>query len=96
MATVRVRTSATNVSAARRLASTASAWAWTVACVIPIALRIYPGLTPYLANDSFQCVSIAQNAMQGHFGHSFIVHFDAERSASCLRPSSPFRWDFRS
>jgi hypothetical protein len=65
MATVRVRTSATNVSAARQLASTASAWAWTVACVILIALRIYPGFTPYLANDS--C-------------YSFIVHFDAERS----------------
>jgi hypothetical protein len=73
-------TSATNVSDARQLAPTASVWAWTVACVILIALRIYPGFTPYLANDSFQYLSMSQNALQGHYGYSSIVHFDAERS----------------
>ena len=67
MATVRVRTSATNVSAARQLASTGSAWAWTVACVILIALRIYP--------DSLRILP-----MTAFIGYSFIVHFDAERS----------------
>ena len=77
---VRVRTSARNVSDARQLASTASVWAWTVACAILIALRIYSGFAPYLANDSFQYLSMAQNALQGHFGYSSIVHFDAERS----------------
>ncbi|KRR16779.1 hypothetical protein CQ14_14415 [Bradyrhizobium lablabi] len=41
---------------------------------------MYPGFTPYLANDSFQYLSVAQNALQGHFGFSSIVHFDAERS----------------
>jgi hypothetical protein len=77
---VRVRTSAMNIVDARQLASTASVWAWTVACGILIALRIYPGFAPYLANDSFQYLSMAQNALQGHFGYSSIVHFDAERS----------------
>jgi hypothetical protein len=73
-------TSATKVSDARQLAPTVSVWAWTVACVILIALRIYPGFNPYLANDSFQYLSVAQNALQGHYGYSSIVHFDAERS----------------
>ncbi|MEH2609793.1 hypothetical protein [Bradyrhizobium sp. AZCC 1693] len=77
---VRVRTFATNVSDAPQLAPTASVWAWIVACGILIAFRMYPGFTPYLANDSFQYLSMAQNALQGHFGFSSIVHFDAERS----------------
>lgn len=75
-----VRTFATDVSDARQPASTASVWAWTVSCAILIAFRIYPGFTPYFENDSFQYLSMAQNALQGHFGYSSIVHFDAERS----------------
>ena len=75
-----VRTFAINVSDTRQPASTASLWAWTVACAILIAFRIYPGFTPYFVNDSFQYLSMAQNALQGHFGYSSIVHFDAERS----------------
>jgi hypothetical protein len=91
MTTVRIRTSATNVSAARQLASTASAWAWTVARVTLIALRIYPGFTPYLANDSFQYLAMAQTSRQGHFGYSFIVHFEAERYAPVVTFPMRFR-----
>jgi hypothetical protein len=43
---MRARVSATNASATRQLASTAYAWAWMIACVILIALRICSGYTP--------------------------------------------------
>lgn len=68
-------TSATNVWAARQLASTASTWAWAVGRVILIALRLYPGVTPYLANDSIR--------------YAFIVYCDAEASFGFV-PSSGF------
>ncbi|MFO1217419.1 MAG: glycosyltransferase family 39 protein [Burkholderiaceae bacterium] len=45
-----------------------------------VALRLRPGLALTLGQDSFQYMSAAQNALDGHFGYTSLVHFDAERS----------------
>ncbi len=55
-------------------------WAWACICATLIAVRLYPGFVPNLANDAFQYFSVAQNALAGHFGYTSLIHFDAERS----------------
>jgi hypothetical protein len=56
-------------------------WAWACICATLIAVRLYPGFVPpILDNDAFQYLSVAQNALAGHFGYTSLIHFDAERS----------------
>lgn len=45
-----------------------------------VAWRLHPTWSPALGNDSFQYLSEAQNALEGRFGYTSLVHFDAERS----------------
>ena len=55
-------------------------WAWTCICATLIAVRLYPSFVPNLSNDAFQYLSVAQNALAGHFSYTSLIHFDAERS----------------
>jgi hypothetical protein len=54
--------------------------ACALVCGILILVRAQPGLMPFLTRDSFEYLSMARNALQGHLGYSSIIHFDAERS----------------
>jgi hypothetical protein len=55
-------------------------WAWACVCATLMAVRLYPGFVPNLSDDAFQYLSVAQNALAGHFGYTSLIHFDAERS----------------
>src|SRR2546430_2092656 len=54
--------------------------AWVGLCACLMAVSLHPGFGPYLSNDAFQYLSIAQNALAGHLGYTSLIHFDAERS----------------
>jgi len=49
-------------------------------CAALIAKYLYPVMTPVLNQDSYQYISVADNALNGKVGYTSIVHFDTERS----------------
>jgi hypothetical protein len=49
-----------------------------------MAVRLYPGFVPNLSDDAFQYLSVAQNALAGHFGYTSLIHWDAERSSGVM------------
>ena len=53
---------------------------WSIAGVLLLLWRLYPHFTPALNHDSFQYLSGAVNTLQGHWGWTSLIHFDAERS----------------
>ena len=53
---------------------------WICVFVAFLLLRLQAGIALTLGQDSFQYLSAAQNALDGHFGYTSLVHFDAERS----------------
>jgi hypothetical protein len=57
---------------------------WVVALAATIAVVIlshcYPGFFPRLNPDSYQYLSVADNALSGRLGFTSLPHFDAERS----------------
>jgi hypothetical protein len=59
-------------------------WVWTCVSAILIALRLDFGFAQSLCNDSFQYLSMAYHALNGHFAYTSLVHFDAERSFGVL------------
>ena len=73
---------------ARMDTSGSSARAITVLWVFVIfavaALWLGGDIRPNLANDSYQYLSVAENAQHGRLAHTSIVYFDAERSAGVL------------
>ncbi len=55
-------------------------WAWGSTSAVLLAMYLYPGFAPETGQDSFQYFSVAQNALDGRFAYTSLVHFDAERS----------------
>lgn len=54
---------------------------WLGAGVVLLAVRVALNeFVPGLAHDSFQYLSVAEQALRGRFGATSLVHFDAERS----------------
>ncbi|HYC49928.1 MAG TPA: hypothetical protein VEB19_02345 [Gemmatimonadaceae bacterium] len=54
---------------------------WLVAAAVLLLVRVASnGFTLGIAHDSFQYLGAADQALQGNFGATSIVHFDAERS----------------
>jgi hypothetical protein len=53
---------------------------WVALALTLLWLRVQPSLAARLEHDSFQYLSIAANALQGHLGATSLIHFDAERS----------------
>jgi hypothetical protein len=49
-------------------------------CATLVAVRVIGAAGPLFGNDSFQYLSMAENAVHGQIGVSSIVQFDAERS----------------
>jgi hypothetical protein len=55
-----------------------------VTCAALVAVRVIAATGPLLGNDSFQYLSMAENAVHGQIGVSSIVQFDAERSLGVI------------
>jgi MFS family permease len=54
---------------------------WLTGATALLLLRVASNsFLPGIAHDSFQYLSVADQALQGHIGETGIVHFDAERS----------------
>jgi hypothetical protein len=54
---------------------------WLGVAVALVAVRLaFNEFVPGLAHDSFQYLSVAEQALRGRLGETSIVHFDAERS----------------
>jgi len=53
-------------------------------CAALIAKYLYPGLVPILNQDSYQYLSVADNALHGKIGYTSIIHFDTERSLGTM------------
>jgi hypothetical protein len=54
--------------------------AWAVVTVLILLVRTAPSFLPDIYHDSFQYFSVAENTLNGLFGQTSILHFDAERS----------------
>lgn len=57
---------------------------WVLVLCAVAALWLGGDIQPNLANDSYQYLSVAENAQHGRLAHTSIVYFDAERSAGVL------------
>ena len=55
-----------------------------VTCAILIAVRVIHASGPLLGNDSFQYLSMADNAVHGRIAFTSIVQYDAERSLGVI------------
>ena len=55
-------------------------WVWVCTSASLLLMYLYPGFAPGVGPDSYQYLSVAQNALDGRFAYTSLVHFDAERS----------------
>jgi len=55
-------------------------WIWILIEAALIAAYLYPNTMPRLNQDSYQYLSVAENALRGNIAYTSLVHFDAERS----------------
>ena len=55
-------------------------WAWVLVLAALLATYINSDLLRTLGQDSFQYLSVARNVLEGRFGYTSLLHFDAERS----------------
>lgn len=58
--------------------------AWMCVCAVLLAAYVFPTFAPTLEHDSFQYLSVAENALQGRLGYTSTLHFDAERSFGAI------------
>ena len=59
-------------------------WVWVCVAAGLLAMRLYPTFAPELGHDSFQYLSVADNALAGRIGYTSLIHYDIERSFGVL------------